>query len=147
MVLIQNKDIFRNYEILETFEAGIELYGFEVKSILTGKGSLKGSYVTYKGRELFLVNFYIPPYQKKNVFKDYDPLRPKRLLLKKREIDYLISKIKTKGLTVLPLKIYNKNRLIKVEIAVVRGLKKYEKREKLKEKEFRRVKERILKNF
>ncbi len=147
MVLIQNKDIFRNYEILETFEAGIELYGFEVKSILVGKGSLKGSYVTYKGRELFLVNFYIPPYQEKNVFKGYDSLRPRRLLLKKKEIDYLISKIKTKGLTVLPLKIYNKNRLIKVEIAVVRGLKKYEKREKLKEKEFRRVKERILKNF
>jgi SsrA-binding protein len=85
--------------------------------------------------------------KKKNVFKGYDPLRPRRLLLKKKEIDYLISKIKTKGLTVLPLKIYNKNRLIKVEIAVVRGLKKYEKREKLKEKEFRRVKERILKNF
>jgi len=147
MVLIQNKDVFRNYEILETFEAGIELYGFEVKSILIGKGSLKGSYVTHKQRELFLVNFYIPPYQEKNTFKDYDPLRPRRLLLKKKEIDYIISKIKTKGLTVLPLKIYNKNRLIKVEIAVVRGLKKYEKREKLKEKEFRRVRERILKNF
>jgi len=147
MVLIQNKDVFRNYEILEKFEAGIELYGFEVKSILNGRGSLKGSYVTYKGREIFLINFYVPPYQEKNVFRNYNPLRPRRLLLKRKEIDYLISKIKTKGLTVLPLKIYNKNRLIKIEIVVVKGLKKYEKREKLKEKEFRRIKERILKNF
>jgi len=147
MVLIQNKDVFRNYEILEKFEAGIELYGFEVKSILNGRGSLKGSYVTYKGCEIFLINFYVPPYQEKNVFRNYNPLRPRRLLLKRKEIDYLISKIKTKGLTVLPLKIYNKNRLIKIEIVVVKGLKKYEKREKLKEKEFRRIKERILKNF
>ncbi len=144
-VIIQNKDIFKNYQILEKFDAGIVLHGFEVKSIFSGKGSLKGSYVSKKGNELYLVNFYIPPYQEKNCFKNYDPYRPRKLLLKKREINYLINKLKTKGLTIVPLKIYNKNNLIKVEIALVKGLKKFEKREKIKEKDFKRIYERKLK--
>ncbi|GBD34555.1 SsrA-binding protein [bacterium HR35] len=147
MVLIQNKDAFRNYEILEKFEAGIELYGFEVKSIFSGKGSLQGSYVSKKGNELFLINFYLPPYQEKNTPPFYNPLRPRRLLLKRKEINYLLSKLKNKGLTIIPLKIYNKNRLIKVEIALVRGLKKFEIREKIKKREFQREKERILKKY
>ncbi len=145
MVLIQNKDIFRNFEILEKFTAGIELKGFEVKSLFSGKGSLKGSYVSYKGNELFLKNFYIPPYQEKNTPNNYDPYRDRKLLLNRREIDYLLTKIKQPGLTIIPLKIYNQNRLIKVEIALVKGLKKYEKREKIKKKEFQKQKERALK--
>lgn len=144
-ILIQNKDIFRNYEILEKFEAGISLYGFEVKAIFSGKGSLKGSYVSKKGNELYLLNFYLPPYQENNLFKNYDPFRPRKLLLKKKEINYLINKLKTKGLTIVPTKIYNKNNLIKIEIALVRGLKKYEKREKLREKDYQRLYERKLK--
>jgi SsrA-binding protein len=145
MVLIQNRDIYRSYEILERFTAGIELYGFEVKAIFSGKGSLKGSYVSYKGKELFLKNFYLPPYQEKNTPKDYDPLRDRKLLLHRKEINYLLNKIKQPGLTIVPLKIYNQNRLIKVEIALVKGLKKYEKREKIKKREFQRQKERALK--
>jgi SsrA-binding protein len=145
MVLIQNKDIYRSYEILERFTAGIELKGFEAKAIFSGKGSLKGSYVSYKGKELFLKNFYLPPYQEKNTPKDYNPLRDRKLLLHRKEINYLLNKIKQPGLTIVPLKIYNQNRLIKVEIALVKGLKKYEKREKIKKREFQRQKERALK--
>jgi SsrA-binding protein len=145
MVLIQNRDIYRSYEILERFTAGIELYGFEAKAIFSGKGSLKGSYVSYKGKELFLKNFYLPPYQEKNTPKDYNPSRDRKLLLHRKEINYLLNKIKQPGLTIVPLKIYNQNRLIKVEIALVKGLKKYEKREKIKKREFQRQKERALK--
>jgi len=145
MVLIQNRDIYRSYEILERFTAGIELKGFEVKAIFSGKGSLKGSYVSYKGKELFLKNFYLPPYQEKNTPKDYNPSRDRKLLLHRKEINYLLNKIKQPGLTIVPLKIYNQNRLIKVEIALVKGLKKYEKREKIKKREFQRQKERALK--
>jgi SsrA-binding protein len=147
MVLIQNRDIYRSYEILERFTAGIELKGFEVKAIFSGKGSLKGSYVSYKGKELFLKNFYLPPYQEKNTPKDYNPLRDRKLLLHRKEINYLLNKIKQPGLTIVPLKIYNQNRLIKVEIALVKGLKKYEKREKIKKREFQKQKERALKGL
>ena len=145
MVLIQNSDVYRNYEILERYTAGIELKGFEVKAIFSGKGSLKGSYVSYKGKELFLKNFYLPPYQEKNTPKDYNPSRERRLLLQRKEINHLLNKIRQPGLTIIPLKIYNQNRLIKVEIALVKGLKKYEKREKIKKREFQRQKERVLK--
>jgi len=145
MVLIQNSDVYRNYEILERYTAGIELKGFEVKAIFSGKGSLKGSYVSYKGKELFLKNFYLPPYQEKNTPKDYNPSRERRLLLRRKEINHLLNKIRQPGLTIVPLKIYNQNRLIKVEIALVKGLKKYEKREKIKKREFQRQRERALK--
>ena len=145
MVLIQNRDVYRNYEILERYTAGIELKGFEVKAIFSGKGSLKGSYVSYKGKELFLKNFYLPPYQEKNTPKDYNPSRERRLLLRRKEINHLLNKIRQPGLTIVPLKIYNQNRLIKVEIALVKGLKKYEKREKIKKREFQRQRERALK--
>lgn len=145
MINLNNKDALRSYEVLETFIAGIELKGFEVKSLFNGRGSLKGAYVSYKGNELFLKNFYIPPYQEKNTPTSYDPYRDRKLLLKRREINYLLVKIKQPGLTIIPLKIYNQKRLIKIEIALVRGLKKYEKREKIKKKEFQRQKQRALK--
>jgi len=145
MVLIQNREAFHHYEILDRFNAGIELKGFEVKALFSGKGSLKGSYVSYLGKELFLKNFYLPPYQEKNVPKDYNPSRDRKLLLRRKEINYLLNKIKQPGLTIIPLKIYNQNRLIKVEIALAKGLKKYEKREKIKRREFQRQKERFLK--
>jgi len=144
-VFIQNPGVHYNYQILESFEAGIELKGFEVKALREGKGSLKGSYVTIKDNEAYLVNFNIPPYQPKNTPKDYDENRPRKLLLKRKEINYLIGKLKEKGLTLIPIKVYSKGNLIKVEIALVKGLKKYEKREKIKEKEFRRIKERAEK--
>jgi len=144
-VFIQNPGVHYHYQILESFEAGIELKGFEVKALREGKGSLKGSYVTIKDNEAYLVNFNIPPYQPKNTPKDYDENRPRKLLLKRKEIKYLIGKIKEKKLIIIPTKIYSKRNLIKVEIALAKALKKYEKREKIKEREFRRIKERFLK--
>jgi len=144
-VFIQNPGVHYHYQILESFEAGIELKGFEVKALREGKGSLKGSYVTIKDNEVYLVNFNIPPYQPKNTPKDYDENRPRKLLLKRKEIKYLIGKIKEKKLVIIPTKIYSKRNLIKVEIALAKALKKYEKREKIKEREFRRIKERFLK--
>jgi SsrA-binding protein len=144
-VFIQNPGVHYHYQILESFEAGIELKGFEVKALRESKGSLKGSYVTIKDNEVYLVNFNIPPYQPKNTPKDYDENRPRKLLLKRKEIKYLIGKIKEKKLIIIPTKIYSKRNLIKVEIALAKALKKYEKREKIKEREFRRIKERFLK--
>jgi SsrA-binding protein len=144
-VFIQNPGAHYHYQILESFEAGIELKGFEVKALREGKGSLKGSYVTIKDNEVYLVNFNIPQYQPKNTPKDYDENRPRKLLLKRKEIKYLIGKIKEKKLVIIPTKIYSKRNLIKVEIALAKALKKYEKREKIKEREFRRIKERFLK--
>lgn len=144
-VLIQNRGVYYHYKILETFEAGIKLSGFEVKALREGKGSLKGSYVTIKDGEVYLINSNIPPYQPKNIPRDYNENRERKLLLKKREINYLIGKAKERGLTIVPLRIYSKGNLIKVEIGLVKGLKKYEKREKVKEREFRRIKEGIEK--
>lgn len=144
-VLIQNPHIFYHYNILETFEAGIKLRGFEVKALREGKGSLKGSYVAIENNELYLVNCNIPPYQPKNTPKDYDENRKRKLLLKKKEINYLIGRAKEKGITIVPIKIYSKGNLIKAEIALAKGLKKYEKREKIKKREFKKVKERVEK--
>ncbi len=145
MVLIQNPGVFYHYKILENFEAGIELKGFEVKALREGRGNLKGSYVSIKDNEVYLINFNIPPYQPKNTPKDYDENRPRKLLLKKKEISYLIGKSKEKGITIVPIKVYSKGNLIKVEIALAKGLKKFEKREKIKEREFRKLKERAEK--
>jgi len=144
-VLIQNPGVFYHYKILENFEAGIELKGFEVKALREGRGNLKGSYVSIKDNEVYLINFNIPPYQPKNTPKDYDENRPRKLLLKKKEISYLIGKSKEKGITIVPIKVYSKGNLIKVEIALAKGLKKFEKREKIKEREFRKLKERAEK--
>jgi len=145
MVRIINPGVNYHYQILEKFEAGIELKGFEVKAIKNNQGSLKGAYISYKNNELYLVNFNLPPYQPKNTPKDYQQDRDRKLLLKKSEINYLVSKLKEKGYTLIPLQIYSKNNLIKVEIALVKGLKKYEKKEKIKEREFRKIKSRIEK--
>lgn len=145
MIKIINPAVSYHYQILEKFEAGIELKGFEVKSIKNNKGSLKGSYLTIKNGEVYLINFKLPPYQPKNTPKDYQEDRPRKILLKRKEINYLIGKVKEKGLTLIPLQIYSKNNLIKIEIALVKGLKKYEKREKIKEREFKKIKERAQK--
>ncbi|GIW65826.1 MAG: SsrA-binding protein [Candidatus Parcubacteria bacterium] len=145
MVNIVNRGIDYRYKILDKFEAGINLKGFEVKSLRNNRGSLNGSYISIKYGEVYLINFQLPPYQPKNVPKDYDPNRPRKLLLKKNEIIYLTTKIKEKGLTIIPLRIYSKNNLIKIEIALAKGLKKFEKREKIKEKEFKKIKNKIEK--
>lgn len=143
--LIQNKKAYFNYEILEKMEAGIELLGFEVKSLKKGQGSLEGSHITVRGKEVFVINMQIPPYQPANTPKDYDPVRNRRLLLTKKEISHLSGEENQKGLTIVPLSVYNKSRKLKLEIAIVRGKKKYDKRESIKKRDVEREIRRDLK--
>jgi SsrA-binding protein len=144
--LIHNKRINADYEILEKFEAGIKLLGFEVKSLKSNQGSLVGSFVTVRGGEAFLIGLNIPPYQEKNVSTDYDPKRNRKLLLNKAEIERITLLESTKGLTVVPTMMYNKGKKIKIEIAIVRGKKKFDKREDIKKREIDRDIRRTLKN-
>lgn len=136
--LIENRKAKFEYEILETYEAGIELFGFEAKSLRNKRGSLEGSFVKILSGEVFLINTHIPPYQPKNTPSSYDPYRSRRLLLKKKEVNELIGREKTKGLTIVPISVYNKGRVIKVLIAVVRGKKKHDKRETIKKRDTER---------
>jgi len=136
--LVTNKKAYFDYEILEKFEAGIVLLGLEVKSLKQGKASLVGAYVVIKHQEAFLLNATISPYQPQNTSSDYQPQRTRKLLLKNQEIDYLSNKTKQRGLTLIPLKVYNKNGLIKIEIALVKGKKKFDKRETIKKREEKR---------
>jgi SsrA-binding protein len=145
--LAENKKAHFDYEILEKLEAGIVLIGQEVKSIKSGRINLAGSYVVSKDTEFYLINANIPPYQPKNLPEDYDSLRSKKLLLKKREIDYLIGKIKQKGLTLVPLKVYTKRGKIKLEFGIAKGLKKADKRELIKKRESEREIKREMKNY
>ena len=147
MSYAENKKTYFDYEILEKFEAGLSLRGFEVKAVIDGKASLKGGRVIIRNKEAFLVGVSIAEYQTTNTPKDYDQERPRKLLLHKKEIDYLYGKEKERGLTLVPLKLYNKNKKVKLEFAVVRGKKKYDKRESIKKKEAKRKIERTLKDL
>ncbi len=140
--LLRNKKVHFDYEILDRFEAGIELLGHEVKSLRLHQGSLEGAYVTIRGAEAFIINMSIPPYQVNNL-KDYDSLRLRKLLLTKDEIVKLGAA--EKGLTIVPIAVYNKGRKIKVEIATVRGKKKFDKRQALKKRDDQREIDRTLK--
>jgi SsrA-binding protein len=144
-ILAENKRVYFKYRILEKFEAGVSLIGQEVKSIKTRGVNLAGSYVVLRDSEAFWIGTKIPPYQPKNAPPDYDPERSRKLLLKKSEIKYLIGKSKQKGLTLVPLKLYTKDGKIKLEFAIAKGLKKIDKRELIKKREFQRQKERLLK--
>ncbi len=144
-MISENKKAYFDYEILETFEAGIILFGQEVKSVKTGHISLTGSFVVIKDGGLFLINAAIPPYQPKNTPKDYDQRRSRKLLLHKSEIKSLIGKIRQKGLTLIPLKAYTQKGKIKLQFGIAKGRKKFDKREVIKKREFEREKERILK--
>ena len=131
----ENRKARFNYEILEKYEAGIELLGTEVKSVRGGQMSLEGAFVIVRGGEVYLINANVPPYQAKNSPKEYDPLRNRKLLLTKKEIDELAGNEKNKSLTIVPISVYNKGRKIKVEIALVKGKKKYDKRETIKKRD------------
>lgn len=133
--LVDYKKAHFNYEILEKYEAGISLLGFEVKSLKNGQGSLDGAYVIVRGGEAFAVNIFIPPYQEKNTPAGYEPRRNRKLLLNMKEIAELASKEDGRGLTIVPISIYNKGRSIKVSLAVVRGKKQFDKRETTKKRE------------
>ncbi len=143
--LAENRKARYDYEILEKFEAGMVLAGYEVKSIKLGRVSLGGSYVIFKDEEPFLLNANISPYQPKNTPKDYDPTRLRKLLLNKDEIRYLIGKSQQKGLTIVPLRMYTKGGKIKLEVGVARGMKKASKKEILKKKDIDREIDRELK--
>ena len=138
MSLISNRKAHFNYEILEKFEAGIELLGFEVKALKKSQGSLEGARVTIRGNEAFILNCNIPPYQPQNTPSDYEPERTRKLLLTKKELESLAKIEAQKGLTIVPLSVYNKGRKLKVEIAVVRGKKKFDKRETIKKRDTER---------
>lgn len=145
MSLIRNKKAVFNYEILEKFEAGIQLRGFEVKSLKSGQGSLEGSYVIVRGGEAFLVGANIPPFQPANTPKNYDPLHTRKLLLTKKELDVFAGKEKQAGLTIVPISVYNKRNHLKLEIGIARGKKKYDKRETIKKRDMEREMYRTLK--
>ncbi len=142
---IKNKKVFFDFEILKTFEAGAVLTGREVKAIRHGKAALLGAYVIVRGGEVFLVNSSISPYQMANTPKDYDPERPRKLLLHQKEIKELERASEQSRLTIVPIKWYNKNRRIKLEIGLARGKKKADKRESIKLRDTKRELDRQLK--
>lgn len=134
-VIAKNKKAFFNYELIETLEAGISLLGSEVKSIREGMVSLKESYAEIKEGEVFLINCHVSPYDPANIF-NHDPLREKKLLLHRKEIKRLIGKIKEKGLTLVPVKILlNDKGRVKVEIALAKGKRVYQKREAIRQRD------------
>lgn len=135
MALIGNKKARFNYEITDTYSAGIELFGFEVKSLKKSYGSIEGAHVTVRGNEAYIVEMFIPPYQPKNTPKDYDPYRNRKLLLTKKEILELTRTEGIKGLTIVPLSVYNKGKKVKLDIATAKGKKKFDKRETLKKRD------------
>ncbi len=135
MAISENKRAYFDYEILEKYEAGIELSGQEVKSIKNGRINLSGSYVIIQNNQAWLLNADIPAYQPKNAPATYAPKRTRRLLLHKSEIANLIGKTKEKGLTLLPLKVYIKGQKIKVEIGLGKSKKKADKRETIRKRE------------
>jgi len=137
-VLATNKQAYFDYHITETWEAGIELTGDEVKSVKDGQISLKEAYVTVRNNELFLLNSNISPYKKSRDIKGYDPTRSRRLLLKKKEIDRIIGLKTTQGLTIVPVKVYTKHHWIKLEIGLGKGKKKFEKKDLIKKRDIQR---------
>lgn len=136
-LIANNKKAFFDYFIEETFEAGIELHGTEVKSLRMGHCSIKESFIEVDNGEVFIHQMHISPYEKGNIFNK-DPLRVKKLLLHKSEINKILGQSKMKGYTVVPLKVYFKGSLVKVEIALARGKKLYDKRESIAKKDQQR---------
>lgn len=145
MSLLNNKTARRDYKVITTYEAGIELKGFEVKSLRNKLGSLQGSYVAPRGGEAWLVDAHIPPFQPKNTPEEYDPYRTRKLLLHKREINELAQAEKEGGVAIIPLSVYNTNGRIKIKIAVAEGKTKQDKRKDIKERDMKREAERTLK--
>ena len=140
----QNKKAYHEYFILEKYEAGIELFGTEVKSIRNGKVNLKDAWCQIKDNEIFVCGMHISPYEQGNIF-NRDPMRVKRLLMHKREIRNLYAKVKQEGLTLIPLTLYFKNGRAKLEIGLCKGKKLYDKREAAARKEAERKIERAEK--
>ncbi|MBR3232473.1 MAG: SsrA-binding protein SmpB [Lachnospiraceae bacterium] len=143
-LIANNKKAYHDFFILEKYEAGIELFGTEVKSIRMGKCSVKEAYVEIKDGEMLIVGMHIAPYEKGNIFNK-DPLRVRRLLLHKSEIRKLGGRIREKSFTLMPLQVYLKGSLVKVEIGLAKGKKLYDKRDDIAKKDARREAERDFK--
>jgi SsrA-binding protein len=148
MSIAENKKAYFDYAILETFEAGLALSGPEVKSIKKGQINLKGAYIGLDGTTAaHLIKAHIAPYKAAAVQqRDYDPYQNRQLLLHKKELKYLFGKAHEPGITVVPLKVYLKGGLIKLEIGIARGKKKFDKRESIKKREFERRKKTLVDN-
>lgn len=145
MAYAKNKHVYSDYEILDTFEAGLVLDGFEVKSVRQSHVTLDGAYISLRNGEAFLVGATISPYQGANTPDNYDQARPRKLLVSKKELRILAQQSEKAGLTLVPVSLYNKGRRIKLEFAIGRGKKKHDKREDLKRKEAEREIKRTLK--
>ena len=143
-IVANNKKAFFDYFIEETYEAGVSLAGTEVKSLRMGKGSIKEAFIRIEKGEVYLYGMHISPYEKGNIFNK-DPLRDRKLLMHKYEINKLLGKIKEKGYTLVPLNIYFKGSLVKVEVGLARGKKLYDKREAIAKKDQRREAEKDFK--
>lgn len=141
----ENKKARFDFEILEEFEGGLDLLGHEVKSIRTKGADISNAHVLVRGGEAYLVNANIPAYQVKNISEKYNPERVRRILLNKKELRELENQGEKRGLTIVPISLYNKGRLIKLRFAIVKGKKKFDKREKIKERDTNREMERTLK--
>ncbi|RGO14734.1 SsrA-binding protein SmpB [Coprobacillus cateniformis] len=144
-IVAQNKKAYHDYFILDTYEAGIELQGTEIKSIRKGSVNLKDSFIRIRNDEAFIDNMHIAPYEQGNRF-NHEPLRQRKLLLHKKEIRKLQKELKENGLTIVPTKLYFNTSKLKVEIALARGKKLYDKRQDLKEKDSKRDIEKALKH-
>ena len=136
-IITKNKKAYHDYFVLETFEAGISLLGTEVKSVKQGKINLKDSYAKVKDGEIYLFNAHISHYKHGNIF-NHEPTRTRKLLLHRNEIDRIIGKINEKGLTLVPLKVYLKKGLVKVELGLCKGKKTHDKREEIKRRDIER---------
>ena len=143
-LVANNKKAYHDYFIDDKYETGIELYGTEVKSIRMGKSSIKEAFVRLENGQVYIYGMHISPYEKGNIFNK-DPLRQRKLLMHRREIDKLLSKIKEKGFTLVPLQVYFKGSLVKVEIGLARGKKLYDKRDDIAKKDAKREMERSFK--
>lgn len=137
-VLAKNKKIEYDFEIIERYEAGIVLNGQEVKSLRKQGVNLNGTFITIKENEVFWTQAKIPPYQPQNIYNNYEEIRDRKLLISKKEINYLLGKTKEKGLTLMPISVYTKKSFIKMEFALVRGKKKHDKRAKIKKRDIER---------
>ena len=144
-IIAQNKKARHEYFILETYECGIELAGTEVKSIREGKVNLVDAYASINNFEVWIKGMNISPFEKGNIF-NRDPLRERKLLMHKHEILKLSQKLKEQGLSLVPLKVYLKNSLVKVELALVKGKKLYDKREDIAKRDAKRSMDRAIKN-
>ncbi|MHB8651860.1 MAG: SsrA-binding protein SmpB [Minisyncoccota bacterium] len=144
MSLVENRKAHFHFELLEKFEAGLELMGYEVKSLRSGQGSLDGAHIIVRGGEAYLVGMHVPAFQEKNAPADYDSRRTRRLLLSKKEIAELAAAESKKGLTIIPLSVYNKNAKLKLSVSIARGKRASDKRETIKRREANREAERAL---